>query len=107
MTSSLRKLTFDPKPGVASDVACLIAGTALEHPRVLPEILEVKFSVPFGAELDGLPSHVVDMQGVVGKYGVADCRDVGEGNGVPIPDNVSVKLFSISISLGNQTGTCR
>ena len=58
--------------------------------------------VPFEADLEGLPSHVVDMQGVVGKYGVADCRDVGEGNGVPIPDNVSVKLFSISISLGNQ-----
>ena len=33
------------------------------------------------------------MQGVVGKYGVADCRDVGKGNSVPIPENVSVKLL--------------
>ena len=60
----------------------------------------VKFSVPLEADLDGLPSHVVDMQGVVRKYGVADCRDVGKGNGVPIPENVSVKKISISISLG-------
>ena len=96
------KLTFDPKPGVAGDVACLIAGTALEHPRVLPENFGVKFLVPFEADLDRLPSHVVDMQGVVGKYGVANCRDVGEGNGVPIPDNVSVKLC-----FRNQTWTCQ
>ena len=33
------------------------------------------------------------MQGVVGEYGVADCRDVGEGDRVAIPDKVSVKLF--------------
>ena len=33
------------------------------------------------------------MQGVVGEYGVADCRDVGEGDSVAIPDKVSVKLF--------------
>ena len=53
------------------------------------------------------------MQGVVGKYGVADCRDVGKGNGVPIPEYVSVKLCLISISLGrvndkdDSVGLCR
>ena len=53
------------------------------------------------------------MQGVVGEDGVADCRDVGEGDSVAIPDKVSVKLF-LDINLlgksdcdkGDSVGLC-
>ena len=58
----------------------------------------MKSLVLFEADLNDLPSHVVDMQGVVGKNGVADCRDVGKGNSISIPVKVSVKLFLLCIS---------